>query len=80
MIGVRQTEGRRARELLPISKDAFDGPIYAFEQLKESANAAAGMQYGALKLSPMFDSLRGDPPFGQILVSLAPMPSPPPPK
>ena len=22
-------EGRRARELLPVSKDAFDGPIYA---------------------------------------------------
>jgi tetratricopeptide (TPR) repeat protein len=80
-------EGRRARELLPISKDAFDGPIYAtylaviyawtgekdlaFEQLKDSANAAAGIQYGVLKLSPMFDSLRGDPRFDQILSSLA---------
>ena len=81
------SEGRRARELLPISKDAFDGPIYAtylaviyawvgekdlaFEQLKESVTAAAGIQYGTLKLSPMFDPLRGDPRFEQILASLA---------
>ncbi len=80
-------EGRRARELLPISKDAFDGPIYAtylaviyawvgekelaFEQLRESASAAAGIQYGFLKLSPMFDPLRSDPRFEQILASLA---------
>ena len=80
-------EGRRARELLPILKDAFDGPIYAtylaviyawlgekdlaFEQLKESATAAAGIQYGTLKLSPMFDPLRSDPRFEQILASLA---------
>jgi TolB-like protein/Tfp pilus assembly protein PilF len=86
-------EGRRARELLPISKDAFDGPIYAtnlaiiyawmgekdlaFEQLRESAHAPAGIQYGVLKLSPMFDSLRGDPRFDQILTSLAPMKNPP---
>ncbi len=85
-------EGRRARELLPIAKDAFDGPIYAtelaiiyawlgekdlaFEQLKESASAAAGIQYGTLKLSPSFDSLRADPRFDQILASLAPKASP----
>ena len=87
------SEGRRARELLPVSKDAFDGPIYAtnlaviyawvgekdmaLEQLKESASAAAGIQYGFLKLSPMFDSLRGDPRFEQILASIVPKPSPP---
>ncbi len=87
-------EGRRARELLPSSKDAFEGPIYAtdlaiiyawvgekdlaFEQLRESANAAAGIQYGFLKLSPMFDSLRADPRFAPILASLAPKASPPP--
>jgi TolB-like protein len=86
------TEGRKARELLPIAKDAYDGPIYAtelaiiyawsgekdlaFEQLRESAGAAAGIQYGALKLSPSFDSLRADPRFDQILASLAPKASP----
>ena len=81
-------EGRRARELLPISKDAFDGPIYAtylamiyawvgekglsLEELKLSASVPGGVQYGFLKLSPNWDSLRGDPRFEKIASSLAP--------
>ena len=80
-------EGRRARELLPISKDAFDGPIYAtylamiyawvgekdlaLEELKLSASTPGGVQYGVLKLSPNWDSLRGDPRFEKIVISLA---------
>jgi hypothetical protein len=42
----------------------------AFEQLKESASAAAGIQYGMPKFSPSFDPLRADPRFDQILASL----------
>ena len=81
-------EGKRARELLPISKDAFDGPIYAtylamiyawvgekdlaLKELELSASIPAGVQYGLLKLSPNWDSLRGDPRFEKIVTSLAP--------
>ena len=81
-------EGRRARELLPISKDAMDGPIYATDlamiyawvgekklalgELQLSASIPCGVQYGALKLSPTWDSLRGDPRFERIVASLAP--------
>jgi len=81
-------EGKRARELLPIAKDAFDGPIYAtylamiyawvgekdlaLEELKLSASTPGGIQYGSLKLSPNWDSLRGDPRFEKVFTSLAP--------
>ncbi len=81
-------EGRRARELLPIAKDALDGPIYAtylatiyawvgekdlaLEELKLSGSIPGGVQYGSLKLSPNWDSLRGDPRFEKIVISLAP--------
>jgi TolB-like protein/Tfp pilus assembly protein PilF len=86
-------EGRRARELLPISQDAIDGPIYAtnlaviyawvgekdlaLEELRLSASIPCGVQYGVLKLSPMWDSLRGDPRFEKIVISLAPKAAPP---
>jgi TolB-like protein/Tfp pilus assembly protein PilF len=81
-------EGRRARELLPISKDAMDGPIYATDlaliyawvgekelalgELQLSASVPCGVQYGVLKLSPAWDPLRGDPRFEKIVASLAP--------
>ncbi len=87
-------EGRRARELLPISKDAFDGPIYAtylamsyawvgekdlaLKELEISASIPGGVQYGSLKLSPNWDSLRGDPRFEKIVISLAPKADPQP--
>jgi TolB-like protein/Tfp pilus assembly protein PilF len=86
------TEGKRARDLLPISEDALDGPIYAtdlaviyawvgekglaLEQLELSASIPCGVQYGFLKLSPMWDSLRGDPRFEKIVASLAPKGTP----
>lgn len=81
-------EGRRACELLPVTKDAMDGPscvtnlamIYAWtgekdlalEQLAISAKIPAGITYGELKLYPQWDSLRSDPRFEQIVASLAP--------
>ena len=81
-------EGRHACELLPVSKDAVDGPSYitnlamiyawsgekdlALSQLAISAQVPAGVTYGELKLYPQWDSLRGDPRFEKIVASLAP--------
>jgi TolB-like protein len=81
-------EGRHAMELLPVSKDALDGPSYvtnlamiytwtgekdlALEQLKISAQIPGGVMYGELKLYPQWDSLRGDLRFEKIVASLAP--------
>ena len=81
-------EGRRACELLPLSKDAGAGAglitslavIYAwtgekdlaFEQLAVSAQIPNGVSYGELKLDPQWDPLRGDPRFEKIVASLAP--------
>jgi TolB-like protein/Tfp pilus assembly protein PilF len=80
--------GARIRELIPISKDSFDGPYYAnylsqmyawvgekdmaLEQLAISAKLPGGVPYGELKLSPDWDSLRGDARFEKIVASLAP--------
>jgi tetratricopeptide (TPR) repeat protein len=81
-------EGRRACELMPISKDAVDGAVfainlaqvYAWTDQKDLAieNIAAvervpnWLSYGFLKLHPYWDSLRGDPRFEKIVVSLSP--------
>jgi Flp pilus assembly protein TadD len=81
-------EGRRACELLPISKDAIDGQalainlaqIYAWtgekdlaiEQIAAIERVPSDLSYGLLKLHPYWDSLRGDPRFEQIVASLAP--------
>jgi len=81
-------EGRRACELLPISKDAIDGvalavnlaQIYAWigekdlalEQIARVERVPNFLSYGFLKLQPLWDSLRGDPRFEKILASLAP--------
>jgi serine/threonine-protein kinase len=81
-------EGRRACELLPLSKDAWEGPswvinlaiIYgwlgekdaAFEQLDAAVKNIAGISYGELKLMPIWDPLRKDPRFDQALASLQP--------
>jgi len=82
------SEGKRACELLPLSKDAWDGIgfvsylalIYswvgekdlALEQLAIAAKSPNGITYGELKLDPTWDSLRGDPRFEKIVESLAP--------
>jgi hypothetical protein len=81
-------EGRRACELLPISKDAIDGvtcaanlaQIYAWtgekdlaiEQIAAVERVPNLLSYGVLKLHPFWDSLRGDPRFEKIVSSLAP--------
>ena len=81
-------EGRRACELLPITKDSVDGPSYianlamiyawtgekdlALEQLATAAQIPGGVTYGELKLYPQWDLLRGDPRFDKIVASLAP--------
>ena len=82
------SEGRRAVDLRPITKDALIGAeiLYfyaaicaqvgerdlAIEQLKTLAQIPAGASYGDLRLDPYWDLLRGDPRFEKIVASLAP--------
>lgn len=81
-------EGRRAVELVPISKDAIDSVdlllnlalIYAWtgekdpalKQLDAVAHIASPLSYGWLRLHPDWDPLRGDARFEKIVASLAP--------
>jgi hypothetical protein len=81
-------EGRRACELLPISKDALDGmtlainlaKIYAWvgekdlavEQIAAVERVPNELSYGLLKLHPIWDPLRGHSRFEKIVASLAP--------
>jgi tetratricopeptide (TPR) repeat protein len=81
-------EGRRACELLPISKDAISGmglainlaQIYtwtgekdqAIEQIAAVERIPNLLSYGLLKLHPYWDPLRGDPRFEKIVASIAP--------
>ena len=81
-------EGRRAVELVPLSKDSINGAyaishlavIYswteekdaALEELAIAAKIPGGPSYGELRLYPHWDALRGDPRFEQIVASLAP--------
>lgn len=81
-------EGRRAVELLPVTKDALDGAemmkylavIYAWcgeknlavDQLAATVEIPGSLSYGNLRLHPYWDPLRGDPRFEKIVASLAP--------
>ncbi len=81
-------EGRRAVELLPVTKDAIIGPqlvqnlalIYAWtgekdlalKQLSDVTKVPGYLNYGDLRLHPRWDPLRGDPRFEQTVSSLAP--------
>ncbi|MGE5213083.1 MAG: FlgO family outer membrane protein [Nitrospirota bacterium] len=81
-------EGKRACEIMPVTKDSWVGPVFitylaeiyavcgekdaALQQLKISAELPVGITYGELKQSPEWESLRGDPRFEQIVASLAP--------
>lgn len=81
-------EGRRAVELLPITKDSIDGAelvkylavIYAWcgekelalQQIAATLRIPSTLSYGNLKLHPYWDPLRGDPQFEKIVSDLAP--------
>jgi TolB-like protein/Tfp pilus assembly protein PilF len=81
-------EGRRAVELLPITKDSINGAyvleylaiVYAWTDEKDLAlkqlefviNTPGDLSYGRLCLHPFWDSLRGNPRFDKIVASLAP--------
>ena len=81
-------EGKRAMELLPISKDSINGAHMieyftitaawagdkdlAIQQLEFGIKNPTDLNYGQLKLHPYWDSLRGDPRFEKIVASLAP--------
>ena len=81
-------EAKHAVEMLPISKDAVDGPIVlstlaqvyawtdepdlAFEEAEIAAKIPNGLFYGDLKLDPYWDPLRKDPRFEKLLAELAP--------
>ncbi len=78
----------RAVELLPVQKDAFNGPLMiqwyaisaawvgekdlALEQLATAARIPGTLSYGNLKLMPFWDPLRDDPRFEKIVALLAP--------
>jgi TolB-like protein/Flp pilus assembly protein TadD len=81
-------EAKRAVELLPISKDAVDGPypelnlaaVYAwtneldlaFETLSSLTKVPNGLYYGPLKREPYWEPLRQDSRFDRLLAELAP--------
>jgi TolB-like protein len=76
-------EVRRALDLLPVSKDAFDGPailagaaeVYAvtgdkdraFQTLDELAKIPSPQSAELLKMNPIWDSIRDDPRFQEVI-------------
>jgi TolB-like protein/tRNA A-37 threonylcarbamoyl transferase component Bud32 len=79
-------EGRRAIELEPGAKDEFTESTMCFAiictwtgerdlalgQLEAFTKTPGSYTYGDLRLSPLWDPLRGDPRFEKIVASLAP--------
>ncbi len=81
-------QGKRACEIVPLSRDKIDGPRFvgelaamyavlgekdnAFEQLEIAATVPSGLPYGELVHSPDWDPLRADPRFEAILARSAP--------
>lgn len=83
-------EARRAVELALLSRDALNGPeqilvlaeVYAqlgegeaaLEQLAKIAHLPHGPDYGRLKFDPVWDGIRDDPKFQEILARAAQQP------
>ena len=81
-------EAQHAINLMPISKDIYDGAIvleglaqvytwsgdrdHAIELLQELVSMPGYTNYGRLKLHPLWAPLHGDPRFEKIVNSLAP--------
>jgi hypothetical protein len=82
------SEAKRAAELLPVNKDAVDGPaivlnlavVYAwtgeldlaFATLEPITKMPFGISYGQLKRDPYWEPLRQDPRYEKLLAELAP--------
>jgi hypothetical protein len=78
-----KAEAKRAVDLLPESKDAFDGPILSvslarihmmcgdldttFALLEQSLTTPSGVTTSELQLDPIWDPLRADPRLQQML-------------
>jgi TolB-like protein len=83
-------EGRQAAAMLPISKDAMDGPLLATElaqvyvwagenelaiqQLELLKQVPRALTYGDFAKLPEWDPLRSDPRFQELLSQLKPIP------
>ena len=81
-------EAQHAIDLMPISKDIYDGalvleglaqvytwsgePDRAIELVQKLVSMPSYINYGRLKLHPLWSPLRGDPRFEKIVASLAP--------
>jgi TolB-like protein/Tfp pilus assembly protein PilF len=81
-------EAQHAIELMPISKDLYDGALVleglaevyawsgdrdrAIEVVQKLVTMPGYTNYGRLKLHPLWAPLRGDPRFDKIVASLAP--------
>jgi tetratricopeptide (TPR) repeat protein len=81
-------EAQHAIDLMPISKDIYDGALVleglaqvytwsgehdrTIELLQKLVSIPSYINYGRLKLHPLWASLRGDPRFEKIVASLAP--------
>jgi len=76
-------EGRKAVDLMPVSKDAYEGPFFivslaeiytlvgehdaAIEQLAYLLSIPCGMTVHRIRLDPVYDPLRGHPRFQELL-------------
>ncbi len=81
-------EAERAVELMPVSRDAYDGPLVlqglaqvcawsgerkrALDLLQRLLSMPGYISYGYLKADPSWEPLRADPRFNDLLASIAP--------
>ena len=81
-------EAQKAVDLMPVSKDAYDGPLIlqglaqvytwtgdydrALDELEKLIGMPGYLSYGYLKTDPAWQPLRADPRFQQLLASMAP--------